>query len=1143
MGTEPHQPRDLRIGEWLFEAELHQLTGPEDSVHLEPRTTAVLLELVEHAGRVRTREELLDAVWGDAFVGEAVLTHCIWELRKAFADDAKNPSFIQTVPRRGYRLVAPVRQSPVVVVRALVAWTLIVAEGAVPVGSDPAPATDESESILTELLLTHRGERVQVGTEEARMGLFKEPTAALRFVLEAQSRLAALAGPVSLAIGVDMGEIEFCEASESREASAARTVKGPAVMLAQALRATALARQTLVSRSVFDITRTVSETVSPAQAKLRWLAHGDYVLAGDRESTELFEVGVEGFAPLVAPGATAQAKPLGIERAVLGWRPAAKLTIPQRPHWELTRKLGEGGFGEVWLTRHVKTGDHRVFKFCIEVDRLRALQREVTLFRLLKESLGSRRDITQILDWNFEEAPYFLELEYVEGGSFADWAESQGGLSEVPLATRLHIVAQAGEALSAAHSVGLLHKDVKPGNLLIRPGREGTPQACLADFGISRLADRGQLADAGITAAGLTGTRTSSQGASESGTRLYMAPELLEGKVATIQSDLYALGVVLFQAVVGRFDRAIGPGWQRDVDDPLLREEIARCVDLAPQRRPRSALEVAERLRTLEQRRARLEEEKRQREEAESLRRALVRAQRRRKLLAIVATAAVVVAAVVAVLTLLAVGARDRAQESRDRAERLVSFMLGDLRGTLEGVGRLDALAGTAQEVLDYYASVEVSDMGDDALARRAAALRQIGDVHKRTGALDQAAEAFAEAARVADSLVERDPARTSWQADRADSHFWLGDVMLSQGDLAGAAREFEKHRSIYAQLVAGDPSQTIWRKELAYGHGNLGTVLVELGEIEDALGHMQTSRAIIERLVADQPADPSLQLTLASSHHRVGEVLEQRGDLAGALERYQADYEILRVLAVAEPDDVRLQERLATSAGSVGLVHWLRGSPGTARPLYEIEAAVFAQLCTLDPENTDWQRNQAIAISNVGRSLEASGDAVAARRRYREASEIFKTLVAKDPTRTEWRTGLAQRHRLIASALLSGGNFAAALREVERAREILLGVLADRGDDRPAVRNLSMVDLLRAEILRGVDEPEQAQAAWEAALSAIEPLARESQQTRYLDPWARALMGLGQRNAAQPILDRLRERGYRAPDFVAFRRRFGFEG
>ncbi len=339
--------------------------------------------------------------------------------------------------------------------------------------------------------------------------------------------------------------------------------------------------------------------------------------------------------PAARPASAAEvAEALG-RSAVLGWRPAPGLAVPHRLHWTLERKLDEGGFGDVWLASHAKTRERRAFKFSYESLKLGTLQREITLFRLLKEELGDRDDIVRIFDWNFDEAPYFIESEYTEGGDLTDWAREQGGLEAVPLPLRLEIVAQVATALSAAHSVGVLHQDVKPGNVLMTRYREGsTPRAKLTDFGVGALTESERLADAGITPLGLT--EPASVGA---GTRLYLAPELLEGKASTIKADVYALGVLLYQMAVADFSHALAQGWQRDVEDDLLRDDIAAAVDGSPQRRLGDARQLAQRVRSLEARHAEREAERR-------LRRALERSRRRRTWVAGVIGALVVFAAV-----------------------------------------------------------------------------------------------------------------------------------------------------------------------------------------------------------------------------------------------------------------------------------------------------------------------------------------------------------------------------------------------------------------------------------------------------------------------------------------------------------------
>ena len=109
------------------------------------------------------------------------------------------------------------------------------------------------------------------------------------------------------------------------------------------------------------------------------------------------------------------------------------------------------------------------------------------------------------------------------------------------------------------------------------------PQARVADFGVAVPLEAERLANPGFTVLGMTETPSSSGMA---GTRLYTAPELLEGRGATVQADVYALGVVLFQLVVGDFRRSLAAGWERKIEDPLLVSDIAAAVDGSPERRP-----------------------------------------------------------------------------------------------------------------------------------------------------------------------------------------------------------------------------------------------------------------------------------------------------------------------------------------------------------------------------------------------------------------------------------------------------------------------------------------------------------------------------------------------------------------------------
>ena len=276
--------------------------------------------------------------------------------------------------------------------------------------------------------------------------------------------------------------------------------------------------------------------------------------------------------------------------------------VPGRDQWRLVERLDVSDNGEVWLARHSKTHEARVFKFAHDGIALGYLKREATLSRLLRESLGERPDFARVLEWNFEAPPFFLESEY-GGLNLEAWAEEQGGLAAVSMATRLALIIDIARAVAAAHDVGVLHKDLKPTNVLVTPKGETSWQIKVVDFGSGRLLEPGRLEALRITNLAATQT-TSVQNDSHSGTPFYLAPEMLAGHVPTVSGDIYALGIMLYQILAGDFRKPLSAGWEADIGDPLLREDIALAAAGDPTKRLGSAATLADRLSGLGRRRS-----------------------------------------------------------------------------------------------------------------------------------------------------------------------------------------------------------------------------------------------------------------------------------------------------------------------------------------------------------------------------------------------------------------------------------------------------------------------------------------------------------------------------------------------------------
>lgn len=153
-----------------------------------------------------------------------------------------------------------------------------------------------------------------------------------------------------------------------------------------------------------------------------------------------------------------------VERTALRSRgaPAAVLVagqpVPGRDSFVLDSVLGTAPASEVWLARHPRTHETRVFKFCSDAERLAALKREFTLYRVLREALGPRDDFARVIDSNFATAPYWLECAY-GGQAWPVWLAQHPQAAGADPVQRLALFLQVARAVAAAHAVGVLHKD------------------------------------------------------------------------------------------------------------------------------------------------------------------------------------------------------------------------------------------------------------------------------------------------------------------------------------------------------------------------------------------------------------------------------------------------------------------------------------------------------------------------------------------------------------------------------------------------------------------------------------------------------------------------------------------------------------
>lgn len=643
----------------------------------------------------------------------------------------------------------------------------------------------EHHALLREVLAGEQdGEEISTTGDSFLLALSR-PSSAVRFALRAQARLrefSRLCGEtIRDRMAIHVGEVLVEEGSSD--------LQGIQVDTCARVMSLGGGDQILLTRFAFDNARQALRTGEFENlAELRWLSHGHYSLQGLEEPVEICEVGEEGLAVLKAPADSAKARRAFQpgDEPVLGWRPAVSQAVPGTG-WILKEKLGEGGFGEVWLARHAKLGKQQVFKFCFRADRARSLRRELTLFRILQERAGHHPNIVGINDVYLDEPPFYLGMDYVDGADLTTWCEQRGGALEVPLGTRLDLVAQIADALQAAHDAGIIHRDVKPSNILVEEKSGALPQARLTDFGIGQVTSDETLS--GVTRLGFTMTMMSTEPTGAGGTQIYMAPELLAGRPASIRSDIYSLGVILYQLIIGDLHQPLTTDWRTRVKDPLLQEDLARCFAGDPEERFAGAAQLAEALRAIETRRT--ESEARAQEQAEreraAYRRGLVRA----------TAAALAVVLLVAGLALVARREGLRAEANFRSAQKVVDDLMmltkgmaGERASTADSRLMPQELADSAVQNYREF----LAQRPDDAALRLnlAKVCRSRALIYAANSGSDQeqrriARESMDESLTILRSLLATTPQDPAVREELANT---LGGVALDRGKSLGRDEE-----------------------------------------------------------------------------------------------------------------------------------------------------------------------------------------------------------------------------------------------------------------------------------------------------------------------------------------------------------------
>ena len=501
-------------------------------------------------------------------------------------------------------------------------------------------------------------------------------------------------------------------------------------------------------------------------------------------------------------------------------------------------------------------------------------------------------------------------------------------------------------------------------------------------------------------------------------------------------------------------------------------------------------------------------------------------AHRRQRRLTLITAASVVGMLVTSGLAYTAIDARDEARDQRREAEKLVGFMLGDLREKLEPIGRLDVLDSVGVKALAYYSSQNKADLSDAALAQRSKALTLMGEMANTRGNLDGALARYAEALATTGELVRRVPKNGDLLFDHAQNVFWVGYIDYQRGGFDKAAAAFTEYGKLADRMIKIAPAKSEYRLERIYADAALGSVLFDQRRYRAAANIFEGLLDQSEALAASSPTKLDYQKQLVNALGWLADSRENVGEIDEAIAYRQRGLALAERLWTANSGDTYFKRDELSARRALTRLFASRGQMREAFEQAALNLPVLAFLMKTEPNNTEWIQTGANVRFEQAELQLAAGRIAEARMAADSGCAAARQLAQRDRTVAMWRSKLQRRCATVRARIaLRSGDTDAALTE---ARQLL--VLA-RGEREPTGRALATAtaNMLLGAALRASDQNEAALGALQTAAAAWPTGVEETPQDLALKA---TLFDLAGRDSA-PIRKRLAAIGYRHPDYL----------
>ena len=683
--------------------------------------------------------------------------------------------------------------------------------------------------------------------------------------------------------------------------------------------------------------------------------------------------------------------------------------------YKIVREIGRGGMGAVYLAE--RDDEH---------------YRQQVAIKLIKPGLGGepiqrrfRNEMQILADLNHaniarlfdggetsDGLPY-LVMEYVEGSPINQYCDEK----QLSIEQRLNLFCTVCAAVQYAHQHLVIHRDIKPGNILVTS--EGVPK--LVDFGIAKLLDQ---ATPELTATAMPFM-----------TPHYASPEQLRGESVTTATDVYSLGVVLYELLSGRSPYRFKSHVPHEIakticeDEPEKRRKhlnadldniVLMAMRKEPQRRYATAEQFAEDIqRHLNGRPVRARQDTFTYRAGKFIRRQKV---------AVAAAALVLITLLVGIVATtwqarVARAERERSERRFNEVRQLANSIVFEVHDAVQNLpGSTPARSLIVQRGLKYLDSLAKDAAGDRGLQRElAAAYEKLGAVQytptvAHLGDLPGALESHRKAAALREALVAAEPSNRDYRRDLLDSYWYIATLVGAQGDMSKELQMLREQLSARRELAVTEQSGFLDRYNLAATYTAMGNIFIQMGDSHGALENQREALRQREEIAALDPDTARSRRALTISYEYVGLALDQTGDTKGALEIQRRGLEVRQALVAADPLNIDLRLMLNESHRYVGDLLLKSGDRDGAQEHYHKQLALTREMVAADPSNAQFRRNEAVALIKMGDVEAHSGDNAKALSYYQEALRIREQLSATAKQDVTIQRELVEAQSLVAN-------------------------------------------------------------------------------------------------------------------------------